>query len=107
MPASRILQSRKQHKPRENSPRSHFVVCNNSAKCYDPGMADSAAMPTHDAIVPAATSVPRHSALVRITHWITTLSFLALLVSGMDLVISHPRFYWGEAGNIWTKPLFR
>jgi hypothetical protein len=28
--------------------------------------------------------------------------FLALLVSGMLIVISHPRFYWGEEGNVNT-----
>lgn len=48
----------------------------------------------------------RHSALVRITHWITTLSFLALLVTGVEILISHPRFYWGETGNVRTPPLF-
>lgn len=70
-------------------------------------MADSAVIPTSAVIVPAATTAPRHSVLVRVTHWITTLSFVALLVSGMELVISHPRFYWGEAGNMWTTPLFK
>jgi thiosulfate reductase cytochrome b subunit len=45
--------------------------------------------------------------LVRVTHWITTLCFLALLVSGAEIVISHPRFYWGETGNVLTKPLFQ
>jgi len=50
---------------------------------------------------------PRHAATVRVTHWLTTLSFLALLVSGIEIVISHPRFYWGEAGNVHTKPLFK
>ena len=49
----------------------------------------------------------RHSALVRATHWITALCFLALLVSGIEIVISHPRFYWGETGNILTTPLFQ
>ena len=48
----------------------------------------------------------RHSALVRVTHWLTTLSFLALLVSGVEILISHPRFYWGETGNVRTPPLF-
>jgi len=55
-----------------------------------------------------ATMLPsRHAALVRVTHWITTLCFLALLVSGVEVVISHPRFYWGETGNDLTTPLFR
>lgn len=48
----------------------------------------------------------RHSATVRITHWIFTLCFVALLVSGTELVISHPRFYWGEEGNVNTPTLF-
>ena len=33
--------------------------------------------------------------------------FLALLVSGVEILISHPRFYWGEAGNVHTPPLFK
>jgi len=48
----------------------------------------------------------RHTPLVRITHWIATACFLALLVSGTELVISHPRFYWGESGNVMTPSLF-
>src|SRR5258705_8921691 len=56
---------------------------------------------------PATTTTPRHSALVRVTHWITTLCFFALLVSGVEIVISHPRFYWGETGNVLTTPLFK
>jgi thiosulfate reductase cytochrome b subunit len=55
----------------------------------------------------AETSQPRHSLLVRITHWLTTLAFLALLVSGLEIVVSHPRFYWGEVGNVNTQPLFQ
>ena len=34
------------------------------------------------------------------------LSFLALLVTGVEILISHPRFYWGETGNVNTRPLF-
>jgi thiosulfate reductase cytochrome b subunit len=49
----------------------------------------------------------RHSALVRATHWITALSCIALLVSGIEIVISHPRFYWGENGNVLTPVLFK
>jgi len=48
----------------------------------------------------------RHSGLVRVTHWVTTVCFLALLVTGIELVISHPRFYWGETGNLGTPALF-
>jgi thiosulfate reductase cytochrome b subunit len=33
------------------------------------------------------------------------LSFLTLLVSGVEILISHPRFYWGETGNVNTPAL--
>jgi thiosulfate reductase cytochrome b subunit len=49
----------------------------------------------------------RHSMLVRATHWIFALAFLALLVSGVEILISHPRFYWGENGNVLTPALFQ
>jgi thiosulfate reductase cytochrome b subunit len=70
-------------------------------------MADSAWFPSHASAVAADASPPRHTAVVRVTHWITTLCFLALLVSGMEIVVSHPRFYWGEAGNVLTPALFK
>ena len=54
----------------------------------------------------ASTDAPRHAALVRVTHWLTTVCFLALLVSGLEIVVSHPRFYWGESGNVLTPALF-
>jgi len=66
-----------------------------------------ASVPSSASSVLVATATPRHSALVRVTHWITTLCFLALLVTGIEIVISHPRFYWGETGNIHTTPLFK
>ena len=53
--------------------------------------------------VPAA-HLKRHPALVRVTHWITAVAFLALLVSGGEIVLSHPRFYWGETGNVNMRP---
>jgi thiosulfate reductase cytochrome b subunit len=55
----------------------------------------------------ADTPRPRHSFLVRVTHWLITLAFLALLVTGLEIVVSHPRFYWGETGNVNTTPLFK
>ncbi len=62
--------------------------------------------PSSPSVVPATKVTARHSALVRVTHWIITLCFLALLLSGIEILISHPRFYWGETGNVLTKPLF-
>ena len=51
-----------------------------------------------------AGAPPRHSVLVRVTHWLTTIAFIALLITGAEIVISHPRFYWGETGNSGTTP---
>jgi thiosulfate reductase cytochrome b subunit len=45
-----------------------------------------------------ALDLPRHSAVVRITHWITTLTFIGLLISGIAILIAHPRLYWGTTG---------
>jgi len=63
--------------------------------------------PSSASVVRPATIASRHSALVRATHWIITLCFFALLVSGVEILISHPRFYWGETGTVLTKPLFQ
>ena len=40
------------------------------------------------------------------THWITVVSFIALLVTGIEILISHPRFYWGEVGHSQTSAWF-
>ncbi len=47
----------------------------------------------------------RHSLLVRITHWLTALSVAGLLVSGVAILIAHPRLYWGETGSLETPAL--
>ena len=77
------------------------------ATWYHSRVGDSACIPSDLSAVPTTTVPSRHSALVRATHWITTLCFLALLVTGIEIVISHPRFYWGETGNVLTQPLFK
>jgi thiosulfate reductase cytochrome b subunit len=64
-------------------------------------------VPKSASAVPATTVTSRHSAIVRVTHWITTLCFFALLVTGVEILISHPRFYWGETGSVLTTPLFK
>jgi len=51
------------------------------------------------------TASLRHPAVIRITHWINALSFIALLVSGIAILLSHPRLYWGETGNVATPSL--
>jgi thiosulfate reductase cytochrome b subunit len=50
-------------------------------------------------------ALPRHPAVVRVTHWITAFAFLALLVSGVAILLAHPRLYWGETGGVGTPSL--
>lgn len=58
-------------------------------------------------VAPPVRHTPRHSVFVRVAHWIITLCFFALVLSGAEILISHPRFYWGETGNVLTEPLFK
>jgi thiosulfate reductase cytochrome b subunit len=51
-------------------------------------------------------NLSRHPFLVRLTHWVFTLSFFGLVVSGFAIILAHPHFYWGEAGNLGTPALF-
>lgn len=69
--------------------------------------ADSVAGRTSAAARPGTASGPRHAALIRVTHWLIALSFLTLLVTGLEILLSHPRFYWGETGNVNMRPLFK
>ena len=72
-------------------------------------MADSAQASGLDPSFATATgtgAVVRHTTTVRVTHWIAAVGFVALLVTGLEIVISHPRFYWGEEGNVNTSALF-
>ena len=53
----------------------------------------------------AARDAPRHSAWVRVTHWTSALSFVVLVVSGVAILLAHPRLYWGETGSLGTPSL--
>jgi thiosulfate reductase cytochrome b subunit len=47
-----------------------------------------------------------HKRWVKGSHFIITLSFIVLTVSGYVILMSHPRLYWGKAGNDLTPALF-
>jgi thiosulfate reductase cytochrome b subunit len=70
-------------------------------------MASSTSIPLGESLGGVARAQSRHSVSVRLTHWATTLAFFALLLTGGEIVISHPRFYWGETGNVNTQALFQ
>ena len=52
-----------------------------------------------------APATPRHSALVRLTHWTSALSFVILVLSGVAILLAHPRLYWGETGALGAPSL--
>ena len=64
-------------------------------------------MPYEHSAAAAVTqaTAPRHLAIVRVTHWIVFASVLGLFVSGIGILVSHPRLYWGETGSIGTESL--
>jgi thiosulfate reductase cytochrome b subunit len=41
----------------------------------------------------------RHSAIVRVTHWINFLCLAVLLMSGLQIFNAHPALYWGQASD--------
>lgn len=59
-------------------------------------------------MTPPLTGPPRqrHALFVRVSHWLASLAVFALLLSGVEVMLSHPRFYWGEVGNVNTTPAF-
>jgi thiosulfate reductase cytochrome b subunit len=48
----------------------------------------------------------RHSWWVKIAHWAGTISFLLLVFSGVEILMVHPRLYWGDVGNDLEPALF-
>ena len=55
--------------------------------------------------MPPAPPAQGHARWVRISHWIVTLSVAALAFTGVEILMVHPRLYWGEVGNDLTTPL--
>lgn len=44
--------------------------------------------------------------MLRATHWTFAAIFAAFVVSGIAILIAHPRFYWGESGFFDTPAAF-
>jgi len=50
--------------------------------------------------------IAAHPRWVRISHWVAAASLLALVFSGAEILMVHPRLYWGDAGNDLMPALF-
>ena len=61
------------------------------------------------AVAIAEAAVPqvgrRHAVWVRVSHWVLAISVLTLAVTGVFILMVHPRLYWGEVGNDLTPAL--
>ena len=53
-----------------------------------------------------ATRPSGHAKWVRVSHWIAAASLLILALTGVEILMVHPRLYWGDAGNDLTPALF-
>jgi thiosulfate reductase cytochrome b subunit len=51
-------------------------------------------------------SVAGHARWIRVSHWVLAASVLTLAFSGFEILMVHPRLYWGKAGNDLTPALF-
>ena len=54
---------------------------------------------------PAGRVIVRHSALVRVCHWVNAICFVVLLMSGMQIFNADPPLTWGQTTN-FTRPFF-
>lgn len=63
----------------------------------------SSALSAHAA--PQGRLIARHSALVRVCHWVNAICFVVLLMSGMQIFNADPQLTWGQTTN-FTRPFF-
>ena len=63
----------------------------------------SSALPVRAA--PEGRVIVRHSALVRVCHWVNAICFVVLLMSGMQIFNADPQLTWGQTTN-FTRPFF-
>lgn len=52
-------------------------------------------------------TVYRHRLATRLWHWVTALSVIVLLGSGLMILNAHGQLYWGEYGANYDQPWFR
>jgi thiosulfate reductase cytochrome b subunit len=63
----------------------------------------SSALPARAA--PEGRLVARHSALVRVCHWVNAICFVVLLMSGMQIFNASPLLTWAQTTN-FDRPFF-
>lgn len=51
--------------------------------------------------------IRRHALTTRLWHWITAISVIVLLGSGLMILNAHGQLYWGQYGANYDQPWFR
>ena len=75
----------------------------------DPNLIAAGALHAGDAVqsLPCDREIVyRHSAVVRVTHWVNAVCLTLLLMSGLKLFNIHPALYWGNYGYIGVPTVF-
>jgi thiosulfate reductase cytochrome b subunit len=54
----------------------------------------------------APVSIYRHPLPIRIFHWLNALSFVLLLMSGLQIFDAYPRLHWGDVGYAGMPAIF-
>ena len=54
----------------------------------------------------ATERIYRHSLAVRLFHWVNALSFVILLMSGLQIFGAYPRLHWGDVGYAGMPAIF-
>ena len=55
--------------------------------------------------VPNSYLYYRHTAAVRIMHWINVIALTVLLMSGLNIFSAHPALYWGQSSYSGRPPV--
>src|SRR4030095_5655809 len=76
---------------------------NTVTACTEYAVSEAASAPLNGGAF--ASQAEGHRRWVRICHWLAVASFVTLAVSGVFILMVHPRLYLGEVGNDLTPAL--
>lgn len=57
--------------------------------------------------MPSPVVIRRHALATRLWHWVSAVSVVILIGSGLMILNAHPHLYWGQYGANFDQPWFR
>lgn len=73
-----------------------------------PGNTPLSSVPVAQVVADAPQSgdlIARHPLLIRLCHWSLVTAIFMLLMSGLNILNTHPALYWGEDGHKGMRPV--